>query len=85
MIIYLLKNTVNGKVYVGQTVQTLSERMRKHKSTSNSSKAKNYNNYLYKAIRKYGWNNFEVFVLDNTAKTQEQLNFNEISWIACFD
>jgi len=80
MLIYLIENTVNGKIYIGQTVQTLKDRMYSHKSDS-----KRNDSYLCKAIRKHGWESFKFYILDNTAKTQEQLNSNEISWIACFN
>jgi len=86
MLIYLLTNTVNGKVYVGQTIQTLSKRMNGHKGTSKCPKAKGYNDYVHRAIRKYGWDNFKVSIIDNTTnKTQKQLDSNETIWIACFD
>jgi group I intron endonuclease len=51
--IYILINNVSGKVYIGQTWRTLKERF--------GSDGKSYKacNYLYSAIQKYGWNNFE--------------------------
>jgi len=55
--IYLLTNTVNGKVYIGQTWLSLSKRSGKNGS--------NYNNsiYLYNAIKKYGMDKFEYQIL----------------------
>lgn len=56
--IYLLTNTVNGKLYIGQTWQTLNKRITQHRS-----RAKNPQWYLYNAISKYGWENFRIDVL----------------------
>jgi hypothetical protein len=55
--IYLLKNIVNCKVYIGQTWMDLHKRMGKN--------GVNYSNspYLYHAIQKYGIHNFEYEVL----------------------
>jgi group I intron endonuclease len=54
-IIYCATNKVNGKKYVGQTRQTLPGRIRGHKYAANS----NGKTVFAKAIRKYGFENFE--------------------------
>lgn len=55
--IYLLKNKVNNKIYIGQTWLPLHKRM--------GLQGKNYKNsiYLFSAIQKYGSENFEYEVL----------------------
>jgi group I intron endonuclease len=55
--VYLLINTINNKIYIGQTWLQLSDRMGKD--------GINYRNsiYLYNAIRKYGSDNFIYKVL----------------------
>lgn len=55
--VYLLKNTQNNKIYIGQTWLLLSKRMGRD--------GKNYNNspYLFAAINKYGAVNFQYTVL----------------------
>src|SRR5208283_3648439 len=55
--LYLLTNTANGKIYVGQTWNELHIRMGKDGS--------NYKNstYLYNAIKKYGADKFQYKVL----------------------
>lgn len=54
--IYLIRNLVNGKGYVGQTVQSVYFRFGQHKySAKRGSKTA-----LHKAMRKYGFENFEV-------------------------
>lgn len=54
-IVYLVTNTFNGKLYVGQTVQGIPVRWRKHISHS-----KEHNSRPDKAIRKYGAECFVV-------------------------
>jgi group I intron endonuclease len=55
--IYLLTNKINGKVYIGQTWLSLKERAGKE--------GHHYKEciYLYNAIEKYGWSNFEYKIL----------------------
>ena len=54
-IVYLARNTVNGKGYVGQTVKALKARMREHRHEANARRSKSC---FYAAVRKYG---FELF------------------------
>jgi group I intron endonuclease len=73
MIIYKLTNKINGKVYIGQTVQELEKRFKahyKHKA----------NTYIKNAILYYGVDNFEREVID-TATNIEELNEKEAYWI----
>ena len=58
-IIYKLTNKVNGKSYIGKTIEDLKTRLRKHKYW-----AKKLNSKINVAIRKYGMDNFEVEVLE---------------------
>jgi group I intron endonuclease len=81
MFIYMLLNKINGKVYVGQTVRDVNDRLRQHK-VDGARRAKNLPITL--AIHKYGWSAFEKFVL-GTAQTQEELNTLEQHWIAHYD
>ena len=72
-VIYKITNLINGKSYVGQTVQPLKERIAQHR----------YHDELYvdHEIRKYGWKNFTVEILEECT-SHEQLNEREIFWIA---
>lgn len=56
--IYLITNNVNGKVYVGQSVN-IERRWLAHKEASENGKEL----HLYRAIRKYGIDNFSLKVL----------------------
>ena len=58
MFIYLIKNKVNNKRYVGATIRSPKERFREHLKLSELDQYKN--RILYMAIRKYGKDNFEL-------------------------
>lgn len=79
MRIYKITNTVNGKVYVGQTVQTLERRWALHKH-----QAKHRNRPLYRSIRKYGIQHFVVELLEELSpgSSQQILDEKERFWIA---
>lgn len=72
MIIYMFKNKINGKIYVGQTTQTFRKRTMQHMRSKKG--------YFDAALRKYGIESFEYEVID-TAKSTEELNKKEIYWI----
>lgn len=69
MIIYMLRNRINGKAYVGQTIQSIEYRWSQHKSDA----GRGGRNYLHRAIRLYGADNFELATLA-TATTLAELN-----------
>lgn len=74
--IYLIRNTHNGKVYVGKTCQGVSKRWTNHKSAAR----KGSPIYFYRALRKYGFGAFKVNVI-GTAPTQDEANRLETYWI----
>ena len=51
--IYYIKNLIDNKYYIGQTMNELSERWRQHKKTGSTCR------YLKNAFKKYGFENFE--------------------------
>jgi group I intron endonuclease len=53
--IYLIRNLVNGKRYVGQTVMSVGRRWDGHKSD-----AKRNDTFLYQSMRKHGIENFTI-------------------------
>jgi group I intron endonuclease len=76
MIVYLITNKVNGKKYVGQTVQPLKDRWKLHKS-----RAKHvYKTAICSAIRKYGFSSFSIEVL-HECETKEEMGFFEKYYI----
>jgi len=74
-IIYLLKNKLNGKCYVGQTIKTLEERIYRHKYKSDNKKMP-----ISSAIKKYKFENFESTVLKECF-SQEELDTSEIYFV----
>ena len=70
MYIYKITNLINGKVYIGQTVKSLQRRFNRHINDA----LHGLDTHFAKAIRKYGKDNFEIKLLDDSAQTQEELN-----------
>jgi group I intron endonuclease len=58
MIVYKATNLLNGKVYVGYTTKTLSERIAAHLYKANCLTQKHYTQAFKLALRKYGKDNF---------------------------
>lgn len=81
MKIYIIKNSVNSKVYIGQTKHKLSYRLKKHFYSAIKQLKKNK---FHTAIRLLGIGNFyieEIESLDNIS----DLNKREIYWIESYD
>lgn len=77
--IYIIKNTINDKVYVGQTTQSVRLRFLNHLSAAR--KGKDYR--IGQAIRKYGEANFYVETLEECLKSE--LNERECYYIKLFN
>lgn len=77
--IYIIRNTINNKVYIGQTKVSLKLRFQNHLSAAR--KGKDY--IIGKAIRKYGEENFYIELLEEC--TIEELNEREKYWILYFN
>ena len=73
--IYMLISP-SEKVYVGQT-RNLKRRFKKHKSTNGTCRI------LYRAIQKYGWNNFLKVIIEvfDDDVSDNYMNQREIYWI----
>ena len=54
--IYLLRNKINNKIYIGKTILEFSERIQDHIKPSRKQ-------VISRAIQKYGWKNFEIEIL----------------------
>lgn len=81
MIVYKITNKINNKVYIGLTTQSLKYRWGRHVT-----EARNPNNckHLYKAMRKYGENNFMIEIIEETDDFQK-LGELERYYIKLFD
>lgn len=77
MIVYMITNRINGKRYVGQTVQTLKRRFQQH---CRRSKGKRDFSVLKSAIQKYGKENFEIKILSR-CDSIEEMNHRESYYI----
>ena len=76
--IYKIQNLVNGKVYIGQS-RNIKRRWTAHRNNSYNPKASGYNTFLYRAIRKYGLDNFSFEIIEECKPSQ--LNERENYWI----
>ena len=76
--IYKITNLINKKCYIGQS-RDIQKRWNSHKTRPFNEKDEDYNKILYKAIRKYGLENFSFEVLEECKA--EQLNEKENYWI----
>lgn len=60
--IYLIKNKLNNKLYVGQSIKGYLNRWRIH--CFNARHPNKYTQYIDRALHKYGIDNFELILLD---------------------
>ena len=79
--IYKITNTVNNKVYIGQTVKTVQKRFTQHKNNSNKPYFAQI--VLYKAFNKYGIENFSCETIEEVPNNQ--LNDREKYWIEYYN
>ena len=79
--IYKITNTINGKSYIGQTIQNVKERFYQHCATKCSKAVSNM--AIHRAIKKYGKSNFTVEVIEEIDSTN--LNDRERYWIRYYD
>lgn len=77
MFIYKITNSINGKIYIGQTIEGIYDRWRKHVDWSTNHKS---NTIFHKAIRKYGKESFLIEAICE-CDSKEQLNLAEIAFI----
>lgn len=74
MIIYLITNLVNGKLYVGQTIRSIEERWKNHTDDI----------VVDRAIKKYGVKNFKIEQI-LSCSSQKELDFWENFLIKLLD
>lgn len=78
--IYIIRNTVNDKVYIGSTTQSLTKRFYIHKSSKMVKR--NLIRPFYKAMREIGEEHFYIELIENyPCKSKEELNAREGYWI----
>lgn len=79
--IYKITNDINNKVYIGQTIRSLSQRWSEHKHSA--CHLKNNSNYLYNAMNCYGIEHFKIELIEECENSL--LNNREKYWIQYFD
>lgn len=79
--IYKFQNNINNKVYIGQTINLSSREKQHHRNYLNPNSSM-YNTKFYKALRKYGYDNFSYQILiEDDNLTPEELNYLEEYYI----
>jgi group I intron endonuclease len=73
-VIYQFVNNTTQKIYVGQAVD-YKQRIRNHKFNLKQNK----NTPLYSALKKYGWENFSINIIEECE--ENKLNEREVYWI----
>lgn len=79
-VIYLITNTVNGKLYVGQTIKKLSHRWNLHKAQALRGKS---SQAVHRAIVKHGPENFTIKAI--LTAPEDQLDVHEVRLIKEYD
>lgn len=77
--IYIIRNTINQKVYIGKTNLSLEKRFNEH--IKDSKKEKYEKRPLYNAMNKYGADKFSIHLIEETNNPEER----EIYWIREYD
>lgn len=80
--IYKIENLINGKIYIGQSVD-IHERWLEHKRVNERTSALDKQQYpLYRSFKKYGLENFSFEILEECSR--DKLNEREKYWIAYY-
>lgn len=79
--IYKITNIINNKSYIGQTSLSIEQRWKEHLYCLK--KPECINRPLYRAINKYGVENFKIEQIEECS--DEELNEKEIFWIEYYD
>ena len=77
--IYIIRNKINDKVYIGKTNVTIEQRFRDH--IYDSKKRRCEKRPLYSAMRKYGADQFYIELIEETDDTSNREKY----WIAFYN
>lgn len=80
--IYKIENLINHKKYIGKA-NNINKRFGEHKRIAFYKSDPSYNYPLYKAIRKYGINNFDFSIIEECK--EDELEAKEKYWIKFFN
>ena len=79
--IYCIKNTINGKCYIGQAIK-LQKRLKAHWKNFSSDSYSHI--VIYKAFKKYGIENFELIILKTISDSLSQRTKKELDELEKF-
>ena len=71
---------MNNKSYIGQTTRTIEERWSEHLKEARANRS---NHPIYRAIRKYGSENFTISLIEEVSN--DKLDMREKYWIQYYD
>lgn len=74
--VYKITNKVNGKIYIGETLSTIEKRFRQHCCDAYNKTYWDY--YFYRAIRKYGIENFQITELQQITNSDRKVLKSQI-------
>ena len=77
-VIYMLRNNIDGKIYIGQTIN-LHSRLKDYKYKKLNRKSNLY--HIIKIVNEYGFNNFDCSIID-TCTSKNEMNEKEVYWIS---
>lgn len=80
--IYCIEHIASGKKYVGKSVR-IENRLSWHKyHLTRDNPSRSTNRHLWNAVRKYGWEAFKTYVLQEFASVDEEpIGLAEIEWM----
>lgn len=78
--IYGLRNKINNKWYVGESITSIQDRWDSYKGLRCRKQTK-----LFRALVKYGYDNFEKIILEECPEDQKILDDREDYWIRHYD
>ena len=73
--VYVFYNTQNQKIYIGKTIENYSLRFNEHKYNAYT---KNVVSHFYNALRKYGWEAFEKYIIYQTDENSNKIDVDKI-------
>lgn len=77
-LIYKITNTINDKLYIGQTSKTIDERLSAHIKCAK----RKVNRYLYDSMNHHGIENFKIELIEEV-QTKDEADEREKYWINC--
>lgn len=72
--IYLIRNKINDKLYVGQTIGSIRQRWAVHSNPKNK-------NIISKAVQKYGKHNFEISAVETISADNKEMLFDKLNML----